>query len=158
MDLNELLARCVEVEKEAILAAFSTQIDAIPFFVYQQESFPYFTHRIAGDEIGSEGNEIDRDSYTVIIREVIGHITQGYMGEVETLLYEHIPVIKTAFNTNEGLTSAVYPDDMEALIEGDTARMLSHSGFRIFQDSGLIGVTQVGVDYVLTCLFHEDLY
>lgn len=156
-DLNELLARCVQVEKEAILEAFTTAVDSIPYFIHQQESFPYFTHRVSNGDIGYEGNEMDRDTYTVIIRLVIGHVTANYVGENESLLYDYIPVIKTAFNTNEGLVSVAYPDDMTALIEGDTARMTTCYGFRTFQDGGLIGVNQVGTEFVLTCLFNEDL-
>lgn len=157
IDLNELLARCVAVEKEAILAEFTTAIDSIPYFIHRQESFPYFTHRISNDDISYDGNEMDRDTYTVIIRLIIGHVTSNYVGENESLLYDYIPVIKTAFNGNEGLVSTAYPADMTALIEGDDARMTTCYGFRTFQDSGLIGVTQVGTEFVLTCLFNEDL-
>lgn len=157
IDLNELLARCAEIETAAILSNFAVTVDAKPYFMHQQESFPYFTNRIAGDEISYDSNEFDRDTYTVIIRLIIGHATAGYQGESESTLYDYIPVIKTAFNTNEGLISTSYAAAMTALIEGDTARMNSHSGFRVFQDGGLIGVTQVGTEFVLTCLFNEDL-
>lgn len=158
VDLNELLARCVEIEKAALLGLSDpVAADAVPHFIHQQEAFPYFVNRISDFTGGYEGNEIDRDTYTVIIRLVVGHITEGYRGEPETKLYTYFPAVKTAFNENEGLQSTAYPVAMENIFEGVNKRITSGTVFRVFQDGGLRGVQQVGSEFVLTCEFSQDL-
>lgn len=157
-DLSEIKLRCCEVIEEAMTTELpNIPAAAIPYFIYQQSTYPYFTIRIAGDDIGYTGNEIDEDIYTFIIRCVIGHVTSGYEGQNDEILDDIIPVIKTAFNQNEGLISAAYPTAALWLEEGGENRMQSHSGFRVFNDSGLIGTTQVGTEFVLTCKFHQIL-
>lgn len=158
VDLNELLARCVEIEKFA-LSSLSTPVtaDAVPYFIHQQESFPYFVNRVDTFAGSYDSNEIDHDTYTVIIRLIVGHITEGYVGEPETKLYTYFPAVKTAFNQNEGLISTAYPADMTNLLEGEDKRIVSGTVFRVFQDGGLQGVRQVGSEFVLTCLFSQEL-
>lgn len=158
VNVNELLARCVEIEKAA-LAALSPAVaaDAVPYFIHVQESFPYFTNRIGNIEIGFDSNEMDRDTYTVVIRLVVAHVTTGFKGAVETDLYTYIPAIITAFNKNEGLQSAAYTTAMTDLIEGENDRVISCTGFRVLEDGGLQGVKQVCAEFILTCLFNQDL-
>ena len=157
VDVNELLARCVVIEKAALAALTpSVSADAVPYFIHTQESFPYFTNRIGNVEVGYDSNEMDRDIYTVVIRLVVAHITQGYDGVVETDLYNYIPAIITAFNENEGLQSATYPAAMTNLIEGDQQR-ISCTGFRILETSGLQGIKQACAEFLLPCQFNQDL-
>lgn len=158
VDLNELLARCVQVEKEALTALSpSVSVDSQPNFIYVGEGFPYIVHRISGDDIQYDSEDMDRDIYTVIIRLVIGHVTSGYTGVNETALYTYIPVIINAFNSNEGLTSVTYPSEMTSLIEATENRMKSCRGFSVFLDGGLKDVKQVGTEFTLTCEFNDDL-
>ena len=157
MDLNELLARCCEVEKEALIADYSKAADAVPYFIHTQESFPYFTHRIVNGQIGYDSEDMDRSDFDVIIRLVIGHVTDNYVGVNESDLYDYIPTVIHAFNSNEGLTSAAYPTDMVNLIEATENRLRSTRGFSIFLDGGLKDVKQVGTEFTLTCQFNDDL-
>lgn len=152
IDYNNLLARCVAIQKEA-LASISVTADAKPYFLHTQESFPYFTNRIGGDEIGSDSHDFDRDTITVIMRLVIGHATEGYVGEPETNLYTWIPVIKEYFNERELLQSATFTTAMTSLIE---SRITGHNGFRVFQNAG-ISANQVGTEFTLTCEFDESI-
>ncbi len=154
IDYNELLARCAALQIEA-LASLSSPVaaDAKPYFIHTQESFPYFTNRVGGDEIGFDSQDFDRDDLTVIMRLVVGHITEGYVGEPESNLYDWIPEIKTYFNERELLQSVAYPTAMLGLIE---SRVSGHNGFRVFQNTGL-GATQVGTEITLSCQFDESI-
>lgn len=156
MPLNyvELLQRVAALEIEA-LAALTTPVtaDAKPYFIHTQESFPYFTNRIGGDDIGSDSHDFDRDEITVVMRLVIGHTTEGYVGEPETNLYTYIPKVKEYFNERELLQSAAYPVAMISLLD---ARITGHNGFRIFQNTGL-SANQVGTEFTLTCNFDESI-
>lgn len=156
-DLTELKKRICEVVKEAVLSELSLTVTATHFFIYTQSTYPYFTTRIAGDEIGYEGNEMDTDTYTVILRCIIGHIDTGYDGQNDEMLDDILPVVKTAINQNEGLQSATYTAEMTDLVTGLDKRMKSHSGFRVFEDSGLLGTRQVGTEFVITCQFNQVL-
>lgn len=153
-DLTELKKRICEVVKEAVLSELTLTVAAVHYFTYTQNSGVYFTTRIAGDEIGFDSNEIDTDVYTVILRCVIGHVGEGYEGQTEEVLDDIIPVVKTAINQNEGLQSAAYPDEMAHLLTGADRRMRSHSGFRVFEDSGLLGTRQIGTEFVINCQFN----
>lgn len=154
LDYNSLLTRVASIQVEA-LAALSPAVvaDAKPYFFHEQESFPYFTNRIGGDEIGYDSQDFDRDTLQVIMRLVVGHITEGYVGQPETNLYTYIPAVKLYFNDRELLQSATYTTALTGLIE---ARIISHTGFRIFQSSGL-SAQQVGTEFVLQCLMDETI-
>lgn len=158
VNVNELLLRCVEIEKAALSGLTpAVSADAVPYFIHTQEEFPYFTNRIGNIEIGFDSNEMDRDTYTVVIRLVVAHVTQGFFGDIETALYTYIPAIITAFNQNEGLQSVAYPGAMVDIIEGENNRVISCTGFRVLEDGGLQGVKQVCAEFILTCLFNQDL-
>lgn len=154
IDYVNLLQRCAALQIEAMLHQ-STPVtaDAKPYFLHTQEAFPYFTNRIGGDEIDSDSQDFDRDTITVTMRLVIGHVTEGYQGEPETNLYTWMPVIKEYFNERELLQSAAYPTAMTSLIE---ARVTGHNGFRVFQNTGL-SANQVGTEFTLTCQMDESI-
>lgn len=152
IDLNDLLARVCALDKEAMLTIGVTA-DAVPYFFHTQESFPYFTHRISDDTVDDDSQDFDRDTYNVVIRLVIGHATEAYVGEPESLLYDAIPVIKEYFNEREELQSAAFATAMRNLIE---ARVIGSSGFRVFQNAG-ISAQQVGTEFTLQCGFDETI-
>ena len=150
IDLNELLQRAGAVAVEAV--QHLGHLDTVPYFYHFQETFPYMTWRVAQDEISDEGEELDVDNYLIIGRLVVAHVTEGYAGEGEAMLYSFIPVIKTAFNRNINLqTPGAFTAPMTHLNE---ARLGRHTGYKIFMDSG-IKSQQIGCEFPLTCEFEQ---
>lgn len=148
---NELLARMVALEIEA-LASIGVPADAKPYFFHTQEAFPYFTNRIAANGVTDDGSEVfDINNPLIIMRLVVGHVTEGYKGEPESNLYEWGPVVKTYIQSCQWLQSAAYPDRMNRLFIGHVS---DNGGFRVFENSG-IGVQQVGRELQYQCSISE---
>lgn len=151
--MNELLARVVAIQKEA-MASFTPPVpaDAVPRFNYTGEGFPYFTNRIVDTPISDDGSQDeDVNSPVLVMRFVVGHVTTGYKGEIEGRLYTWLPSIKTYFNRRMWLQSAAYPARMENL---QSARVINNGGLRIFENAG-INAVQVGAEIQLQCIFDE---
>lgn len=154
LDYNNLLNRVTALQIEALSSLSpSVTADAKPYFLHTQEAFPYFTNRIGADDIDYDSEDFDRDTLQVLMRLVVGHITEGYVGEPESKLYTWIPTLKTYFNSRELLQSAAYLTAMPGLIR---ARVTSHMGFRVFQNAG-ISAQQVGTELTLLCEFDETI-
>jgi hypothetical protein len=153
---QELLLRVAALEIEA-LAALSTPVTtgAKEYFFHTQEIMPYFTNRVGSVDVGADSEDIDLYTYQVIMRLVVEHITADFVGVNESDLYSYIPQVVNFFNSRQWLqtTSGSYDDAMIALME---ARITSCTGFRIFTDAG-ISAQQVGTEFVLTCLFEEEI-
>ncbi len=152
--LNELLLRVVALEKEA-MTSIGIPADAVPRFNYTGEGFPYFTNRIADIPVSSDGSEIiDFNSPLVIMRFVVGHITEGYKGEVEGKLYEWLPPIKTYIQARSNwlqCASSPYNTRMDGLQQ---SRISNAGGLRIFQNEGINSI-QIGAELQLSCIFDE---
>lgn len=151
--LNELLARVVLLQKEA-MASIGVTADAVPRFNHVQESFPYFTNRIADIPISDNGShDEDVNSPIIAMRLVVSHLTEGYRGEPEARLYTWLPAIKTYFNQRMWLQTAsgIYTARMENL---QSARVINNGGLRVFENAG-IAAQQVGAEIQLQCIFDE---
>ncbi len=154
--MTELLNRCVALQIEA-MASINVKCDAIPYFFHVQEKGPYFTNRIADTPVDNDGSEVtDLNQPTVIMRLVIGHITEGYRGIPEGKLYEWLPVIKTYFQTHMWLQteSGLYTARMDNLAA--MTRITNSGGLRAFENAG-INQTQVGAELTLSCTFWEEI-
>lgn len=154
LPIDTLLLRVAAIQIEA-MASISVTAGAVGYFYYTQEDFPYFTNRLGPMESGYDSEDFDRDTYTVIMRLIVGHLTQNYEGRNEALLSLWIPTIKTYFNSREWLqtSSGSYIAELNSLIR---ARVTSCTGYRIFLNSGL-PATQVGCEFTLTCEFDETI-
>lgn len=155
VDLVELLDRVVLLEKEALAALTPTVTsDAVPYFLHTQEDFPYWTNRIGASTFEGNSEVFDGDTYTVIMRLVIGHHTEDYVGNVEGRLYTWIPQIKNFLNRRDGLQCATtYTDHMDGL---QFARVTNTVGFREFQNAG-ISTMQLGTEFTLSCQFSDTV-
>lgn len=153
---TELLMRLVTLEKEA-MASIGVTADAKPYALHVQEAFPYFTNRVAANPVSDDGSEdLDLNNPLVIIRLVIGHVTEGYKGQPEGKLYEWGPVIKTYLQRRSNwlqCATAPYNTRMDGL---QSARVTDNGGYRIFDNSGL-GVNQVGRELQVQCIFDESI-
>lgn len=152
--LQNALERLAAIEIEA-LAGLSTPVtaDAKPYMIHTQEAFPYFTHRAGTISIDSDSHDIDVYEVEIVVRLVIGHVTDGYHGQPESQLYTYLPAVIAAINARELLQSAAYPAALDGLI---SARATGSSGLRIFETAG-IQARQVGTEITVVCTFADDL-
>lgn len=152
---NELLARLVEMEKEALDAWAQSNMgtdgfDAIPLGIYSQNSCPYIINRIGPSALeGSEtteqwGEDVSMRTYTIDIRVVVDHFTSRYEGDNEELLHEIMPLLTLYFGKRLMLKSdsGIYTAEPtwlspEGIVIGDT------SGVATFETGG-IGAMQIG--------------
>ena len=146
VDMQNLLLRVAALEKEG-LSSISVTCDAKPFFIFQQETFPYWTNRIPPFTIEPDSENIDVYTFDIIARLVVDHRTAGYRGEPEALLYRCIPTMIGYFNARELLQSAAYLAEPLDLIQ---ARVTAVEGLRIYETSGLSAL-QVGTEFTITC-------
>lgn len=151
INMQELMDRVAALEIEA-LNSISVAVDAVDRFFYTQGSYPYFVNRLGTIAVDDDGEDLDVYVVEVRMRLIIGHLTEGYDGEIENVLQQYIPVVIEWFNERELLQSAAYPLALDDLDGG--ARVTGCLGFAVFQQSG-IGTAQVGTEFTLRCPFRE---
>ena len=153
---TELLNRLCALELEA-MTSISVRADAKPYFIHTQDSFPYFTNRVATNPRGNDGSEeLDLNNPLVIIRLVVAHVTEGVRGQPEGKLYEWGPIVSSYIENRSNwlqCAAAPYNTRMAYLQE---ARVTDNGGFRVFTDSG-IGALQVGREIQVQCIFDESV-
>jgi len=125
----------------------------VPYFFHHEERFPYFTCRTGADTVEWDSEDYDRDTYNLILRLVVGHLTAEYKGQNEVNLDTWMPALKTYINARNLLQSVAYSVALSGLIR---ARVTSIAGFSSFPNSGL-AVVQVGTDFTVTCEFDETI-
>lgn len=154
IDIQSALDRLCAIEKLA-LASLSTPVtaDAVPYMIHQQESFPYFTHRVGPVSLDGDSQDIDVYEVEIVARVVVGHIQEGYRGQPEGTLYTYIPALIEAINARELLQSPTYTTALVSLVG---ARVSSCAGLRIFETAG-IQARQVGTEITVVCNFEDDL-
>lgn len=152
--MQELMDRVAALESEA-LASLSPPVtaDAVDRFFHTQSTYPYFVNRLGAITI--EGDSEDLDVYTINVqmRLLIGHITEGYEGEVENRLQVYIPQVISYFNERQLLQSIAYSD---ALTDDIQARIVACTGHMIWQHSGS-GSQLVGAEFTLQVSLTDEL-
>lgn len=141
--VNDVLLRLAAIEKEAMLILVGRPIDALPYFTFTGEAYPYWTNRLADTPIGDDGSEVeDVQTPIFIARLVVGSATSGMHGEREREMYEWLPYMSTYINSREMLQSATYPTRPTDFFR---ARCFNGGGFRILDNAG-IGSQQYGAE------------
>ncbi len=154
IDVQSALDRLCAIEILALAALSPAQsADARGYMIHQQESFPYFTHRVGNMTLDSDSHDFDVYEVEIVIRLVVGHLTDGYRGQPEGRLYTYIPALIEAINARELLQSPAYKTALAGLVE---ARVSACSGLRIFETAG-IQARQVGTEITVVCQFEDDL-
>jgi hypothetical protein len=152
--LQSALERLCAIEKEALADLTPTvAADAVPCMIHTQEAFPYFTHRSGALVIESDSHDLDDYEVEIIVRLVVGHLTDGYRGQPESTLYTYLPVVIEAINARELLQSDTYPAALDGLVG---ARVISARGLAIFETAG-VQARQVGTEITVVCTFADDL-
>ena len=155
VDLTTTLSRVTTLEVAA-LNALSTAVpsDAVTYFFYTQESFPYWTNRVGNmGTWNPDTDEEDYPEYSILMRLVIDHLTANYTGQNEANLKTWIPQVKTYFSQHRWLITSASDSKINGLIE---ARIATCTGFRILQSVGLSEV-QVGCEFDLRVRFYEAI-
>lgn len=156
-DLDELMLRLAAMEREALSAVGDTVLcDAVPYWPYTQEIFPYWWNRITNLEVSQEpdlAGDVVVDTYTIDLGLVVAHLTAGYKGEMVSRVYTWIPRILDYFNLHQDLTSAdpLYtdPPDYVWIVEGGSILRGIPQGLRTLANSGLGDTQQIAVVFQL---------
>lgn len=155
-EISDMLDRIVAMQKEAV-----TGCDSVPFWPYQQESFPYFTNRLGSTTIGDRqagsgaAEDIEARLYSVSMQFVVGHITSGYEGERQDELYDWVELIQDFFMENPMLTSTAFPTEPDFLLY--EAELTGHTGLIVISNAGL-STQQLSVLFTLTVPFVAKAY
>lgn len=154
--LHNAMLRIASMEKQALADMTpSVAADAVAFFPWEQESFPYFLNWLSGYRERLSIDDLDDDSaedipvewWTVTIRLVVGHLTQGYKGETALNLYDYMPAITQYFRTHPYLTSDDYTTPLD-MIGPLSLTIPDGTGLRVFTNAG-ISSQQVGTEFTL---------
>lgn len=163
-DMNEALARLVSMQKAALtgVAANENQLcDAVAYWPYEQEAFPYFWNRVNSMTVDYLAQDIAIDRYEIEMGLVIAHYTAGYRGDNTTHAANYIEAVMAYFDAHADMTSiAPYttPLDNLWLDEGEGAVISGiPGGLRTIQNSG-IGTIQVAIGFMLDMPLLREVY
>jgi len=150
--LLDAMQRIQAIQLEAVPDA-----DAVTYWPYTQETFPYFTNRLAQTEHGELSEDVEEREYTVAMRLIVGHWQSGYAGNRIEEIYRYVPAIEDAFaGVAETLVSTSYPDPA-IYLHPNGVNITRHTGVVVFTNSGM-GFQQVGVEFTLNLPMLRDTY
>lgn len=161
-DLESIMDRLPVLQKAA-LAALTVPVtcDAVEYWPYQQETFPYWWNRVESMAINYDpGGDMEIHRYQISMAMVIGHLTEGYKGELSDAAYTRIAGVLDYFRKHkdlcDGITYTTAPDWL--WIEDSGARITGiPNGTRTLANSGL-GVQQVAVVFNLEIPLLFEIY
>ncbi len=139
--LTEVLGRAVLIEKEI---SASDNGYAVPYFWYSQTVFPYWTNRIGDITIEDSGHGEQIWTVAMTPRLVIAHLTSGYAGENEGLLYKYIPLTLAEFRERPQLQSAVQPLPLDHI---EDVFIDGCRGYSVFANSP---AQQIGTEFTIS--------
>lgn len=153
--IQDAFSRIEAMQKEAVVS-LKTDIDVF-FWPEQGEILPYFTNRLGPMATFTDGFDewIEGYWHTVLMRLVVGHITEGFPGGVQDDAHQYIVLTETYFRTHEMLATdtGTYADNgptflLTAGANRFLAQLTNHTGLVVFANSG-IGAQQVGCEFTL---------
>lgn len=156
-DLDTAMDRLVEMQKESVTAIVGSAIDAVKYFPYQQEAFPYWTNRLGPLEADFWAEDVGYYPFRILSRLVLGHHDEGYNNSALSAIYSYMPEILNYFESREMLTSSTYPDEFDDLAPDTGLEIEATTPLAVFLNSG-IGVAQVGVEFTFLMPFITDRY
>lgn len=146
-DLGAFMDRLLEMEKESIDDVVDGGVDGVTYFPYEQEAFPYWTNRVTGVTPDYYAQDIAHYPIRIAGRLVMGHLKEGYEGELLERAYVYIPAILSYFKDRPTMKSNAHPTKMDDLLTD--FEIVDIVGPAAFQNNG-IGATQVGVEIIFT--------
>lgn len=144
-DLSALMDRLLEMEKEAVASVQTA--DGVTYFPYEQEAFPYWTNRITGITPAYLAQDIAQYPLRIAGRLVLGHLTEGYQGELLIRAYDFMEAVLSYFKDRPGMNSTAHSTQMDDIFTD--LEIADIVGPAAFQNGG-IGAVQVGIDFIFT--------
>lgn len=138
--LDDLLARLVLMQKDAV-----TGSDSVVAFFYAQESPIFWVNRLVNVSVELESEQLQTNTYTIVMRLVLAKVTQGFGQEAEQMIHTWLPAVLQYFAARRQLKRTVddaavsYLDPRGAVI---TEAVPQYN----LQQSGT-GATLFGVDF-----------
>jgi hypothetical protein len=159
--VEDALARIVEMQKEVFSADIGETCDAVPYWPYQQETFPYWSNRLAAmtPEYTKYAEDIQDNPETILMRLVVDHVTARYAGQVPKKAHEYYVPIMDYFAQHSGLQtdSGTYQTCADYLDPDTGAYIATHTGVVVFQNSGILD-NQLGIEFTLRIPFMRSVY
>lgn len=160
-DLDALMERLIEMEKESIDALVDNTPDAVKYFPYEQEAFPYWNNRITVFDRINLSQDIVIYAFDITARLVIGHLTEGYRSEIYEDAYDYIASVLDYFadralmnsNTNDTPMEDVWCDDDEY----GGLEIIDMTGPAAFANAA-IDTTQVAIEFVFRLPVIDSIY
>jgi hypothetical protein len=159
--LDDALDRVVAMQKEAMSALTTGAFDSVPYWPYQQESFPYMSNRHGGMSIDytKYAPDVESDPEVILMRLVVAHVTGGYKGEKPALALDYYIAIREYFREHSNLTTdgGLYTSPPDYLDPETGAYISSHTGLVVFSNSGLL-TPQLGYEFTLQIPYIQEVY
>jgi hypothetical protein len=165
---DDVLKRCVAIEKEAMLSATGEPADSYPYPNHTQEDFPYFTHRIGPSTRTYDSEQVRDERRIVQIRMFVGLRRQGYTNNQENELHDQfVEYLETVLNAYDCyyretgkyggsyLCSEDYPTP-PAYLQELGANIISDTGYGELAQSN-IGVSVMGTQFNLEVSIMDDI-
>jgi hypothetical protein len=162
--LDDALDRVVAMQKEAMASITSGKFDAKPYWPWFQNDFPYMTNRHGAMTVDytKYAPDIEDNPETIAMRLVVGHVEEGYKGEVNARAIDYYIALRDYFRTHSNLITdgttygdyTSYPD----YLDPDTgAYIVNHTGLVVFANTGLPS-QQIGYELILAIPFMQSVY
>lgn len=156
--------RAVAISKEAFAAA-GVNFDAVPYWPYEQEAFPYLTVRHGAMTVNftKYAEDIEENPEQLLLRLVIAHITEGYRGEIQASAYAWYGVMRDYWRerlpslTTSGTAQGDYTSEPDYLDPDTGAFISAHTGLVVFTNSGLL-TPQLGYEFTLNIPYMQSVY
>jgi hypothetical protein len=142
---------------DLVLNVPTTSID-VPVFKYfpvvpPPEVRPYLTLRLGADTILETNQDTRYDTFAIIARLVLGHLTENVDGQNIMQQYAIVPAVKNMFQASVELrnVAAGYSTVANGLVDINPYAPIS-SGLRLFVDAG-IDANEIGIEFTHTFTF-----
>lgn len=162
-DLKDVMARLPFLEMES-LRDLDVNADAVAYWPYQQETFPYFWNRIEGMSIESLSGDTEVHRYQVSMVLVFGHMVEAkYIGLLTEVVYPWMGRVLDYFR-EEGprhlYDGKEYTDAPDWLWTADGGARITGipNGTRTMATSGVGNVSQIAVLFTLEVPLLFEIY
>lgn len=163
-DLQDVMKRLPVLQKAA-LGEIAQKCDAVAYWPYQQEFFPYFWNRIEGMTVEEDvSGDLNIHRYQVSMALVIGHLVEAkYVGLISELAYPWIGQVLNYFrqyNPSHLMDGSEYTSAPDWLwTEEGGARIVGiPNGTRTLANSGVGNALQIAVVFTLEVPLLFELY
>lgn len=143
--LEDAVSRVLEMER----AAISDTKDAVDFFFFKGNFFPYWTNRIQQVDTSLNSEQFSRQQFMVTMRLVYGHLTAGYKGQNERRQWTDITAVLNYVNARSRLQTPTKAQPPRYMGEKCSIRVLS--ALNAFEDTDVV---QVGSEFALMMTFN----